>query len=119
MVANPDGTYGTPCEGRWLVVTKEEHLDGVESDRKMRVCLAHGNEVAAQNILAKLEKVGMWAYIRGIDECLNCAYKRALRHGFQVVIDSPVKPSPNLVQDPSSGPLNIVQHRETLPKDAT
>jgi len=93
MVANPDGTYGTPCEGRWLVVTKEEHLDGVESDRKMRVCLAHGNEIAAQNILAKLEKVGVWAYIQGMDECLNCAYQRALRHGFQVVINSPVKAS--------------------------
>ena len=101
LVANPDGTYGTPCDGRWLVVTKDEHLDGVESDCKMRVCLVHGNEIAAQNILAKLEKVGVWAYIQGMDECLSCAYKRALRHGFQVIIDSPIKASTTLVQ--SSG----------------
>ena len=106
MTANPDGTYGTPCDGRWLVVTKKEHLDGVESDRKMRVCLVHGNEIAAQNILAKLEKVGVWAYIQGMDECLNCAYKRALRHGFQVIIDSPIKPLMTLVQGPSGDSLH-------------
>ena len=87
---NGDGTYGEACAGRWIVVTKLEDL-GKEQlrDGKIRVTLTHGNAQAASNILAVLETFGQWAYIQGQNECLTCAYMRALRHGFPVIVDSP------------------------------
>jgi hypothetical protein len=88
IVSNRDGTFGTACSGRWCAVVKEEDLFG-QGEHNLRVCLVHGNKIAAQNILAKLEQVGKWAYIQGDAECLNCAYGRALRHGFEYVIDCP------------------------------
>lgn len=88
QVQNPDGTFGITCHGRWKICTRLEELNGLE-DGVMRVCLTHGNKPAADNVLATVERNGIWAYIQGPRECLSCAYARATRHGFQVVVDSP------------------------------
>lgn len=87
---NQDGTYGVSSAGRWTVVTKLEELgEQPMQDLRMRVTLTHLNTAAANNVLAVLERRGLWAYIQGQQECLTCAYKRALRHGFVVIIDGP------------------------------
>jgi len=85
---NLDGTYGGACEGRWIVVTKLEQLEQLQTqDPKMMVTLTHMNVAATNNVLALLERRGQWAYVQGKQECLTCAYKRALRHGFPVIVD--------------------------------
>lgn len=85
---NPDGSFGTPCHGRWKVATQLQDLDGLE-DGIMRICLTHGNTAAADNIMAKVEREGLWVYNQGAKECVSCAYSRAIRHGFQVIADCP------------------------------
>ena len=102
---NPDGTVGTPCAGRWILATSDADLDGLE-DGKVRVCLMHGNRAAVDNVLMKCENIERWVYIQGDQECLNCAYKRAIRHGFQVIIDSPNVPSGENVLAKGSFVLN-------------
>ena len=92
--ANEDGTFGMACGGRWTVVTKLEELEQQDwQDGKMVVTLTHANAPAVNNILAVLERRDQWAYVQGQQECLTCAYKRALRQGFPVIIDSPRSPT--------------------------
>jgi hypothetical protein len=87
---NLDGTQGEECAGRWVVITKLEDLEQQErEDQILMVTLTHGNVPAADNVLALLEQKGQWAYVQGKQECLTCAYRRALAHGFPVVVDSP------------------------------
>lgn len=87
---NQDGSFGASCGGRFVLATTIEDF-GEEKmrDGAVRVALTHNNTQAANNILACLEGRGIWAYVQGPRECLNCAYARALRHGFAVVVDGP------------------------------
>jgi hypothetical protein len=88
--ANQDGSFGVRCDGRFLLATRiEDFEDDKMRDGAMRIALTHNNPQAADNILSCLEQRGIWAYVQGPKECLNCAYEKSLRHGFPVVIDGP------------------------------
>lgn len=95
--ANQDGSFGVRCDGRFVLATRIEDF-GEErmKDGALRVALTHNNPQAAKNILACLERRGIWAYIQGPRECLTCAYNKALRHGFAVVIDGPHRVQENV-----------------------
>ena len=85
-----DGSSDVSCAGRFVLATKiEDFREEKMRDGALRVALTHNNPQAAHNILACLEGRGIWAYVQGPKECLNCAYRKALRHGFAVIIDGP------------------------------
>ena len=63
--SNQDGSFGVSCAGVFVLATKiEDSAEEKTRDGALRVALTHNNPQAANNILACLERRGIWAYVQ-------------------------------------------------------